>query len=47
MSAVHWVIARTKTRSKKSSSGVTVDSSRMTALRRGAFAGDVALTRAS
>ena len=34
MSAVHCVSARTKTRSKKSSSGVTVSSSRATAVRR-------------
>src|SRR6187397_2998030 len=34
ISEVHWVIARTKTRSKKSSSGVTRSPSRSTALRR-------------
>src|SRR3954454_19020765 len=34
MSAVHCVRARTKTRSKKSSSGVTVSPSRATAVRR-------------
>ncbi len=32
ISAVHWVSARTKTRSKKSSSGVTLASSRIVAL---------------
>src|SRR6185436_1681957 len=35
ISAVHWVIARTKTRSKKSSSGVTRSPSRSVALRSG------------
>src|SRR5438552_4660325 len=35
MSAVHWVMARTKTRSKKSSSGITRSSPRITALMRG------------
>src|SRR5262245_23539606 len=35
ISAVHWVIARTKTRSKKSSSGVTRSPSRSVALIRG------------
>ena len=34
ISDVHWVIARTKTRSKKSSSDVTLSSSRATVLRR-------------
>src|SRR5205823_1928144 len=32
--AVHWVMARTKTRSKKSSSGVTRSSERITAVNR-------------
>ena len=34
ISAVHWVSARTKTRSKKSSSGITRSPSRITALSR-------------
>ncbi len=37
ISCVHWVIARTKTRSKKSSRGVTVSASRMVGFTRGAW----------
>src|SRR3954468_14527587 len=38
ISAVHWVMARTKTRSKNSSSGATRSPSRSTAANRGARA---------